>query len=611
MRHGATVAALALLAGACSTNGTLLAPMLSGRSDEPVEPCVAAHVGGDKTQLFRPDPARVFMPQDRGRCSVDRMTLAVRNEGRLRGVYGEPDAPVEEAAAFDSVIEYLRARRRETGAPLRILIYAHGGMVSHKEAVRDDERLAPAMMADGYTPLFLVWNSDFPTAYYNRLCCVLDGRESNIASAFFAPTRIFGDVVDGVARAPETWGKQVVRFTDSVVHQNDDDYYLLENDPWRTDRTEVGGACAGALDPRDGFYNEADTAAFAYTRALGDARPDVVYPPFCDVKALNDRTLRFGWNQVGYVGFFPLRFFSNIGQGPGASAWDNMVRRTRLAFAAPATFEAAMLQHAAAVNHDCVELSQRGAISVSGNTPDSGAFSRFFARLQCEIDADVTRDDDDKLWEGAEVHFYGHSMGAIVGDELLYQYPDLPYKRIVYMAAASSIRDFRMASAQALAHNDVEFFNLMLHPLAESRELHGAGALPQGSLLEWIDEMFEGPRSFDERMIGKWGNLRVALHLFAPDVRRRMHLRVFPKQSDMPHDAFQAECVAPRGAQRCHPIQHGEFNDYSFWRPRYLYGQAVTAAEIEASEPPPTQPKPALIADGHAAALPGAQTRAN
>ena len=82
------------------------------------------------------------------------------------------------------------------------------------------------------------------------------------------------------------------------------------------------------------------------------------------------------------------------------------------------------------------------------------------------------------------------------------------------------------------------------------------GLAPEGSLLEWIDEMFEGPRSPDQRSMGKWSNFKQSAYLIPKAVRERATVRVFAKGVGP-----GAECYRPD--ERCHPRSHGEFTDYS------------------------------------------------
>jgi hypothetical protein len=146
---------------------------------------------------------------------------------------------------------------------------------------------------------------------------------------------------------------------------------------------------------------------------------------------------------------------------------------------------------------------------------------------------------------------------------------------------------------------DLQFYNLMLHPLAESHDLEKWGLVPEGSLLEWIDEMFGGAKSVDDRMFGKWTNVEKTIFMFPQPARQRMTFRVFPAQALMrgrpglEGRLFKAQCAPLTGSvkqappKRCHPIVHGEFTDYSFWRERYLCGETpcIDADPPRASSP--------------------------
>ena len=97
-------------------------------------------------------------------------------------------------------------------------------------------------------------------------------------------------------------------------------------------------------------------------------------------------------------------------------------------------------------------------------------------------------------------------MGAIVANEIVRSFGGLPFPRIVYMAAACSIRDFIESVAQFMLRNPNEstFHNLCLDPEAEVRELNVRSLSPRGSLLQWIDQFFQEPDATPERVLGKW-----------------------------------------------------------------------------------------------------------
>jgi len=555
------------------------------------EECEAQAEAARALDLPRPFAFRINEDAERAvypdiHCNVRDMTIAVRQEGILRPAYGDSDEVVDEVALFGGIIDEIKRRAgydaatQAYGNDVRLLVYAHGGLVSHDSAIDHAESLAPFMMADGYLPLFLVWNSNLPPSYWNHLCCVQDGVASDAGVLWYAPARLFGDVVSGFARAPETYLDQGFRFVGSVVDRDDNEYRLMEEDQVEQ-RTDLHDLIGGLHCPEDGG---SDAVRYPY----------VVLPPFCHGDdRLNGDGFRITPARVQYYALTPARVLTTPPiQGIGTPAWDNMVRRTRSAFrAAPAFVNRRYELDRPVTAAECARLTafgaqqaveaQRRSARPEGQTEEEaeewrrGAFERFFARLDCEL-----RADDGALGQRVSIDLFGHSMGAIVANEMLSKYPEMPYRRVVYMGAASSIRDFLAGPTEAFQRNPKLWFaDLTLHPLAEARELNFGGLPPAGSLLEWVDEMFEGPRAIDDVTLGKWRNLRRVMHLFPTDLRRRTLIRVFPLQEQMPEAEFNAECVGPAGRiDRCHPIRHGDFNHFSFWRDCYVFGRMTWPA---------------------------------
>lgn len=530
---------------------------------------------------------RVFAPLGLP-CDVKRFAVAVGHNGGLRRVYGPRESceylkPGEVAcpefydAELDPVLKNLEefaARKDSSGHQLtddiRILIYAHGGMVSHQKAVRSAEQAAPWMINDGYFPIFLIWNSDFTSAYGDYLCCVSDGEQLNVARTFFAPARFAGDLVGGLGRTLENYGQQQVRSVNMQISAARPPYFLCapqkRGDPveCRYRRIAPPGAATG--------------------------EDNVIYPAFETLDDMNDRSSTSAQQRFLYASLLGVRGVTTIGAEGGARSWDNMVRRTRLGFSG-------VVPPGAQEPPDNPSTWPR-CESAQSTPMLYGGFGQFFARLSRLLGP------DGKIGgRTVRITFAGHSMGAIVGNELTRLFPCLPYEHILYMAGATTIRDTQASLVPIMrARANVRFTSLMLHPLSESRELYAGGIAPQGSLLEWIDEMFEGPRSIDERMLGKWLNLAAAKPSFPADLQERITFRIFPVQDTLvnPGECNPAATNTPeaRGTirkkdsgdlgsrfRRCHPIAHGEFDDYTFWRARYQQGPfagvAGTAAETD------------------------------
>jgi pimeloyl-ACP methyl ester carboxylesterase len=93
----------------------------------------------------------------------------------------------------------------------------------------------------------------------------------------------------------------------------------------------------------------------------------------------------------------------------------------------------------------------------------------------------------------------GHSMGAIVVNHILRNFPDLPYRNVVFMGAAASVRD-TIAALDVVMRTDpdagLRFYNLSLHQEAEANEVGYFGTVSKGSLLEWVDRMYTTPATF-------------------------------------------------------------------------------------------------------------------
>lgn len=104
-----------------------------------------------------------------------------------------------------------------------------------------------------------------------------------------------------------------------------------------------------------------------------------------------------------------------------------------------------------------------------------------------------------------EITLVGHSMGTMVLDRLLRAFPDVHFQRIVYMAAASSIDDFETSVLPYLNnHTDAQFWGFSLSERDETRERVGFDVIERGSLLVWIDNLFEHVLTPSQRRFGRY-----------------------------------------------------------------------------------------------------------
>ncbi len=215
-----------------------------------------------------------------------------------------------------------------------------------------------------------------------------------------------------------------------------------------------------------------------------------------------------------------------------------------------------------------------------------------------------------------ELTIVGHSMGAMVVGNVLRLFGDrLNIRNIVFMGAASSLGDLETAVAPYLAKQhsrgfESDFYNLMLHRVREHREINFGGMAPRGSLLVWIDNMFESDLGPMYRTAGRTVNFvrylgalsanqgaienpvfeaaleRMSFRRFEP-IRLvghrecRREIRSFHRQV---REDFQRGIVLNRKPPGCQaawrPQRHGDFSLGQFWRPEYWTHKAVTAADL-------------------------------
>lgn len=250
---------------------------------------------------------------------------------------------------------------------------------------------------------------------------------------------------------------------------------------------------------------------------INDGDKDIVIcPEPHDFSALSKASDMLG--TARYLLMTPVR----IGTAPfinglGRSGYENMIRRTREAF-----------------------LSDTNLSPEIDN--DKGGVYLFFKELQEQITAQKSN---------VTITLIGHSMGTMLVNEIIRQFPDLPYKQVVFMGAAVSIRDFQNVVVPHLSKPETfKFYNLSLLPAAETREMNDTfSAIPSGSLLEWIDDMFTSPPTLVDRTFGKWTNTRDIISTFSEEAKKNMTIRVFGERDGQPQ-------------------AHGQFNDIKkcFWR---------------------------------------------
>ena len=629
-----------IILSSCASSGALWSqtPASTDVDSIPCQEIAENHdlTPSDKDKVFRID-------EDEFRCKD------ISNHAFVTGLYGyvrtastgeDVKDKFAEQKEFDPIFEGLRTYLKNNlprDEPLNIMIFAHGGMVTAENAIKVAGDLAPVLLKDGYYPIFPIWRADLSSAYGDYLFRVNSSGQSTERNKFLvSPIRLAEDILSGVIRTPEHLVIQGERFTDTII-KNDTAYFLSRTSCKDESEFETD-ACQHVKNRMFNVANDAAPGVASDITAQNSYMNNVILPEFPASDELyadpNNSSRKptqtsIYYNNPAYVAFRWFVAPTFVG-GPGPNIWANLVRNTRFAIYSDSKKTMPLranlqqevdLQSIADLNHRCA--IEKSYYNGDEQRPfyefgERGAVSLFFDRLECEVGVDQLNDaaifdegcsgpQDDILKEKfcrglINITFAGHSMGSIVGNDIISQHPKLPWRNIIYMAAAASIRDTNYHLTPVLRANpEIRFYNTMLHPLAEARELMQMpgrlfgvfppytippqGTAPHGSLLEWIDEMFEGPRSPDQRTVGKWHNVQTTKEVFPLDVQKQMIFHVFPNQwktHDL--DYFDKQCAltgaqekrwesiekARKKVKRCHPVQHVQFNNYSFWRNNYL-----------------------------------------
>jgi hypothetical protein len=201
-----------------------------------------------------------------------------------------------------------------------------------------------------------------------------------------------------------------------------------------------------------------------------------------------------------------------------------------------------------------------------------------------------------------EVNLIGHSMGTIVACEILQRFHQLRVDNAVFMAAACSIRDFKQKVVPYLEEQHLreqllglppgteqktEFYNLCLHDFGENAEKNpGNLDLSQrGSLLTWIDRLFEKPESENDRTLGRWTNALLATDDIPGSIMGQITMKAFGRDrtynGETPPPFYNVAQTKPKkGKYAVEPQKHGEFarfeegskksdSNIGFWRKKY------------------------------------------
>jgi pimeloyl-ACP methyl ester carboxylesterase len=399
----------------------------------------------------------------------------------------------------------------------QVLIHIHGGLNTLETSRKRVVKLAPEIMEKGgYYPILFGWRSGPIISYFEHLFVIRQGRKRK-KRAFFSFPFVFGaDLGRGLVRA------NIVLFRQLAI--------AVKATPFNWSR-DTKNAKTLYRELRKKFLD-------AHESTNSDATSTIQVSRGGDSRKLSAKLTRF----FSYVLLGWAKMISGILiDGFGTAAWDNMVRRTRVVFRTPSEFDLGKRR------------DNPAAVEQTLSSPATGAISRLFKAL---TDFMKPADNQDVFESDYEITLVGHSMGAIIMNHIVSTFPDLPYKKIVYMGAACTVREFKEnVIPYLIEHPETQFHNLCLHPVAEAREipLQVADILPRGSLLEWIDAMFSTPQTLMDRTLGKWENIMQATHVIPENILDQVTIKSFGV-----------------GGDQGKPQRHGDFNDIDFWSDEVL-----------------------------------------
>ncbi|MCX7824338.1 MAG: hypothetical protein N2689_02145 [Verrucomicrobiae bacterium] len=457
-------------------------------------------------------------------------------------------------------IEYFRVLTNSVAtSPLgtNILIFVHGGLNTRLESFERATNLWWRLQVSrpAYYPIFLNWDSDLFSSYWEHLHRVRQGQVVGWSGWLSAPFYLLADLGRGITRAPVVFYQNLRSDTMELA---DSSFLLASAGPRFMLRQATNNllrpvAAAGA--PLSQFLDKAERPAESWLNAW--LAPDALNAAAIyhelqkryTTNAVHAIAVSMGgeqrprWQRVGraglYVATLPIKMAgqSLVLDSLGTSAWDNMYRRTRTMFRQPGEFDVSQERN------DSAKLRQRLT------SPPTGAVAEFMRHLGALIAASN---------RNYQITLIGHSMGTIVLNELIRSYPNLPYTNIVYLAAACSMRDLESSVVPYLAaHPGATFYNVCLHPKNDVFGICVPGDLgPRGTLLQWIDNFFSSPLTMQDRTLGNWYNLMQETHVFPTNLHRQIKLKAFGVGSDSEF---------PEG----NPQQHQDFGTNIFWAPAF------------------------------------------
>jgi hypothetical protein len=157
-------------------------------------------------------------------------------------------------------------------------------------------------------------------------------------------------------------------------------------------------------------------------------------------------------------------------------------------------------------------------------------------------------------------------------NEIIRNFDHMPFQNIVYMGAASTIKDYETAIFPYLRKKNlslkgekirppVKVYHLILHEAAESAEANYWDLPIRGSLLVWIDNFLSNPLKNQDRTVGRFVNLMSAVHHTPKGLKQFIHIHKFPTGVSIDSSSGDTQEINS-------PQEHGAFSYFKFWKPK-------------------------------------------
>ena len=439
----------------------------------------------------------------------------------FRGIFDYPEIEDEGELQenLNCVTRGLRAfidKNNQNNKKSKILFFVHGGLNTQNETIETANDLFKEIEKSGYYPIFINWRSALISSYVDHLFFIRQGERPPWAPVLF-PFYLSYDLVRGVTKAPLTWFHMFKSDFESWQGQNDKNVKKTFK-KWQA-RYKLG---LGEIPKKHGHGNQL---------------------------AISEGQDKSTWHEaVASTLMYVLSLPTKLAIAPfldafGSSAWDVMLRRTHTGF------------------HQEKEFSKDSDKQLDDPEYGKGGLSKFFGELQNLFCPECSEGNVSRTYSGnVEMTMVGHSAGTLIINEILRRF-DLPISNIVYLASASTIRDYEKSVFPfLLKHENTQFYNVVLHHDAEVRDrwekLPGFIDLPpRGSLLVWIDNFLSKPQTFLDRTLGRWNNLIPALKNTPSKIQERIHVKAFNVGNKF---------------RKTDPQRHEDFKlNHEFWQPSF------------------------------------------